>query len=181
MPVHQCTGWGRWCALAHIGRRNLKKLEKRIKEGKEKEKGEEKAGKEEGEVVFNHYFSPRAQKQFVRWQSTFVSHRFQAIKPSDDNSGGAFWRAERQSKKDPQQKKLCQMRKSRQRSIESWETLKFQRRQRCHLDQLDPPTNYCWQSIPRSTVWVLLVAILLLCIGSSHPWAGAFIRVSTEY
>jgi hypothetical protein len=50
-----------------MGRRNLKKLEKKElkKEGKEKEKGEEKGGKEEGEVVFNHHFS-RAQKQFVQ-------------------------------------------------------------------------------------------------------------------
>ena len=49
-----------------MGRRNLKKLEKKRieKEEKEMEKGEEKGGKEEGEVVFNHYFS-RAQKPFV--------------------------------------------------------------------------------------------------------------------
>ena len=44
----------------------MKKLENKRteKEGKEMEKGEEKGGKEEGEVVFNHYFSC-AQKQFV--------------------------------------------------------------------------------------------------------------------
>ena len=49
-----------------MGRRNLKKLEKKRieKEEKEVEKGEEKRRKEEGEDVFNHYFS-RAQKPFV--------------------------------------------------------------------------------------------------------------------
>ena len=52
------------------------------------EKGEEKGGKEEGEVVFNHYFS-RAQK-LSSIDNLFSFHRCQAIEPSDHNSGGAL-------------------------------------------------------------------------------------------